>query len=90
MIAYKTTKKCQQASKRKENYRMQCPKCKSENCQIINEVTTKGKDFSASKGCCGAVLLGPLGILCGACGKGKRVQNTNYWVCNECGNKWKV
>lgn len=69
---------------------MKCPKCQSENCTIINEVTTTGKDFSASKGCCGAVLFGPIGILCGACGKGKQTQNTNYWVCNDCGFKFKV
>lgn len=69
---------------------MKCPKCGNENCQIINETTTKGKDFSASKGCCGAILLGPLGILCGTCGKGRKTVNTNYWVCSQCGNKFKV
>ena len=69
---------------------MKCPNCDSKNCQMINEIQTKGKDFSAGKGCLGAILLGPLGILCGACGKGKQVKNTNYWVCNDCGNKWKT
>lgn len=69
---------------------MKCPKCGSDNCQIINEVTTKGKDFSAGKGCLGALLFGWLGILCGACGNGKKNINTNYWVCNNCGNKWKA
>lgn len=69
---------------------MKCSKCGSENCQVINEATTKGKDFSASKGCCGAILFGPIGLLCGACGKGKKINNKNYWVCNECGNKWSV
>ena len=28
---------------------MRCSKCGSENCQIINEVQTYGKDFSDSK-----------------------------------------
>lgn len=69
---------------------MICPKCKGENCQIINEVTSKGKDFSAGKGCLGAICLGPIGVLCGACGKGKKNINTQYWVCNNCGNKWKA
>ena len=69
---------------------MKCNKCGSDNCQIINEVTTSGKDFSAKKGCCGAILLGPIGVLCGACGKGKQTTNTNYWVCNNCGDKWKA
>ena len=28
---------------------MKCPKCGENNSQIINEVTTSGKDFSAGK-----------------------------------------
>ncbi len=46
--------------------------CGNENCQIITETDSSGKAFSASKGCCGAILFGPIGILCGACGKGKK------------------
>ena len=69
---------------------MKCPKCGNDNCQVISETTSTGKDFSARKGCCGALLLGPLGILCGACGKGKQINSTNYWVCPNCGNKFKV
>lgn len=69
---------------------MKCSKCGCDDSQIINEVKTTGKDFSASKGCCGFVLAGPIGILCGACGKGKQTQNTQYWVCNNCGRKWRA
>ena len=69
---------------------MICPKCGANNSQIINEVHTTGKDFSASKGCCGAILMGPIGILCGACGKGRQTYNNQFWVCNNCGNKWKA
>lgn len=69
---------------------MQCPKCGSEDCQIISEIESKGKDFSAGKGCCGAILLGPIGVLCGACGKGKQINSMHYWVCSSCGNKFKV
>lgn len=69
---------------------MKCPKCGENNSQIINEVTSTGKDFSASKGCCGAILLGPIGILCGACGKGRQTQNHQYWICNNCGKKWRA
>ena len=32
---------------------MVCHRCGSNDCQIINEVSTSGKDFSATKGCCG-------------------------------------
>ena len=69
---------------------MRCPKCGNFNCIIINEATTKGKDFSVGKGLCGGLILGPIGLLCGACGKGKQIKNTNFWVCNNCGYKWKA
>lgn len=69
---------------------MICPRCGKDNSQIINEVSTKGKDFYASKGCCGAMMLGPIGVLCGACGKGRKVNNHQYWICNSCGKKWKA
>jgi hypothetical protein len=69
---------------------MKCPKCKSEECSVITETTTKGKDYSAGKGCLGAMLFGYIGLLCGACGKGKEIRNTHYWVCHKCGHKWKM
>ena len=69
---------------------MNCPKCNSNKCHVINQVTTKGTDFSASKGCLGWICFGPIGLLCGACGKGKQIVNTQYWVCDECGKKWKA
>ena len=70
--------------------RNRCPKCGSESLQMINDMKTSGKDFSGTKGCCGAILLGPIGLLCGACGKGKQVETTHIWVCNYCGNRWKA
>lgn len=69
---------------------MECSKCGENNCTIINEVKTTGKDFSAGKGCCGAVLMGPIGILCGACGSGRKTTNQQFWICNNCGNKFKA
>lgn len=69
---------------------MKCPKCESENCEIITESQKVGKNFSATKGCCCAMILGPIGLLCGLCGKGKQVETRAYWVCSECGNKFLV
>lgn len=69
---------------------MKCPRCQNINCLIISETTSTGKDFSAGKGCCGALLLGPIGILCGACGKGRQIHSVNYWVCSDCGKKFKA
>ena len=69
---------------------MRCPKCGSEQVQLITETTTEGKDFSGEKGCCGYLVFGPLGLLCGACGEGKQTRSTSYWVCHACGRKWKA
>ncbi|MBQ8951653.1 MAG: hypothetical protein IJ065_10970 [Eubacterium sp.] len=69
---------------------MQCPRCGGMNCTIISETSTSGKDFSVGKGLCGYWILGPIGVLCGACGEGKTVKESNFWVCNNCGYKWKV
>ena len=69
---------------------MRCPKCGSENCQIITSTHTEGTDFSAGKGCCGWLLAGPPGILCGFCTKGKQTYTESFWVCNTCGKKWKA
>lgn len=69
---------------------MICPKCGVNNSTIINETTTKGKNFSGGKGCLGWLFFGPLGILCGACGKGKQIKNQQFFICNNCGHKWEV
>ena len=69
---------------------MICPHCGDDHCQMISEVETKGKDFSVGKGFCGAILLWPIGILCGACGEGKQVKTKHYWVCERCGRKFQV
>lgn len=69
---------------------MTCPKCGGDKCQIINEVSTTGKDYSAGKGCCGFLLFGWVGLLCGLCGKGKQTINKAFWVCSDCGNKFRV
>ncbi len=69
---------------------MRCPKCGSDTCQIITETTTTGKDFSAGKGCCGYILLGPVGLLCGICGEGKQTNSKSYWICSHCGRKFRA
>ena len=76
---------------------MVCPNCGNENLQVINEVNvntqTSGGGYSAGKGCCGYVLLGPIGLLCGACGSGAKTTttttNTMVFVCTKCGKKFK-
>ena len=69
---------------------MRCPNCGSERCQLVTETNTYGKDYSAGKGCLGWLMFGPIGALCGACGKGKQTVTTTYWICHDCGYKFKA
>lgn len=69
---------------------MNCIQCGHPDCSVINEVHSTGKDFSVTQGCCGSIFLGPIGILCGACGQKRKIHNTTYWVCNHCGTKFKM
>ncbi len=74
-----------------------CPKCKSHNLQIVTNTEyssqTKGGGYSAGKGCCGYMLAGPLGLLCGACGSKSQTtvtsKSTTVWTCLDCGNKFR-
>ncbi len=58
---------------------MKCPKCGSENIQVVNQQIVKGKvkdtrttkGFGACKSCIGTCIIGPFGFFCGLCGMGK-------------------
>ncbi len=63
----------------------QCPKCGSEKIQGVHSSTQKG--FSDTNACGGCCLLGPLGLLCGLCGSGKKEEKT-FRMCLNCGNKF--
>jgi DNA-directed RNA polymerase subunit RPC12/RpoP len=71
-----------------------CPQCGNTELQVLNEtnVETTGKNYSASKGCLGYLMFGPLGVLCGSCGKGQQTKTTNttYWTCPKCGKKFRT
>ncbi len=54
-----------------------CPKCGS------TSVSGQKEGFGTKKGCCGAILLGPIGLICGMCGANKMKV-----VCLACGNQW--
>lgn len=56
-----------------------CPNCGSTSIQVDKE------GYGYGKGCCGAILLGPLGFLCGGLGAKKK-----YVICLKCGNRWNL
>ncbi len=70
-----------------------CPNCGHKHLQLTTEtdVKTTGKNYSSGQGCLGYLLLGPLGLLCGSCGQNQKTTttNTNYWMCQNCGNKFR-
>ncbi len=69
---------------------LRCHRCGSNDITPVTETTTTGKDFDAKDACCGFLLCGPIGVLCGAMGKGKQTNSTTYWLCKGCGNKFKA
>lgn len=78
------------------SHKFHCPHCGSEDLYPITSTeftsSTSGGGYSAVKGCLGLFLLGPLGLLCGACGSKMKttVENStkNYWTCRSCGKKF--
>ncbi len=59
--------------------RIKCPKCGS------MEISIQKEGFRAGPACCGAILAGPLGLLCGAKGSNKLNKH-----CVRCGHIWSV
>jgi len=64
---------------------MKCPKCGSDSCFPISNTDIKG--FGAGEGCCGFILFGPIGLLCGLCGMGEG-RRKEYWKCGNCGRNF--
>lgn len=57
--------------------KISCPKCGS------TQVMASKKGYSGKKACCGALLAGPFGLLCGT-HKSKTIQIT----CLKCKHNW--
>ena len=76
------------------NSSISCPYCHAggEYCHPIvkTDVKTSGGGYSFWNGCCGLILLGPVGLLCGACGSSvkTKVRNETWWVCQKCGKEF--
>jgi hypothetical protein len=68
-----------------QEYVARCPRCGSTQIHVVTESQTQG--VSVGKGCCGAALMGPLGLLCGWLGSGKS-KSTAVRLCANCGAKF--
>lgn len=74
-----------------------CPSCKSTHLQATVEtstsVRTTGNNYSFGKGIIGRLLFGTPGLLLGSVGQKQQTyvdtQNRNYWICSDCGNKFR-
>lgn len=67
---------------------IKCPHCGSNNCQPMTETKVSGGGYDPGSGCCGYILFGPLGLLCGACNSGTTSSNRTYWICRNCGRRF--
>ncbi|MDO4283181.1 MAG: hypothetical protein Q4D02_06040 [Clostridia bacterium] len=68
---------------------MICPYCKSNNISSIVDTETKTKGFGGGKACCGYLIFGWPGILCGLCNTGEtKTKTKTTHVCQDCGKKF--
>lgn len=68
---------------------MRCPKCGSENISSIVNTHSHTKGFDGSDACCGYLLFGWPGVLCGLCDTGDTTTTTHTTnICNECGKRF--
>lgn len=69
-----------------------CPNCNSgaDFCHPITKTDIKSSGgYSFWSGCCGMILLGPAGLLCGACGQTRtKARSSTWWVCKNCGKEF--
>lgn len=67
---------------------MKCPNCGEDNCHFMTSSKTSTKGFSMGDACCGMLILGPMGILCGLCGIESETKTKEFWVCDSCGSQF--
>ena len=90
-----TARSIQEASLQPQgNSNISCPYChaRGEHCHPIvkTDIKTSGGGYGFWNGCCGLILLGPVGLLCGACGSSvkTKVRNETWWICQKCGKEF--
>lgn len=72
------------------NEEIKCPKCGAVGCMPQYKQNVSGGGYGCCSGGLGALVLGPLGLLCGACGRSTKTTNTLVWICPKCGHEFRV
>lgn len=71
---------------------VKCPQCGSHDCQITTKTTSQATSggYSCLGGACGGILMGPIGLLMGLCGRKATATTTseNVWICHNCGKEF--
>lgn len=69
-----------------------CPNCGTPLCDcapiVKTTVKSSGGGYGLFSGCCGTILLGPLGLLCGLRKQSITSKNQTWWVCRKCGKEF--
>lgn len=68
-----------------------CPHCGApySNCvPLVKSELSGSGGYSLFSGCCGTVLLGPLGLLCGLRRQSFSTSNQTWWACRRCGKEF--
>lgn len=69
---------------------IKCPKCGATGCTPQYKQNVSGGGYGCCSGGLGALVLGPLGLLCGACGRSTKTTNTLVWICPKCGHEFQA
>lgn len=72
------------------NEEIKCPKCGATGCTPQYKQNVSGGGYGCCSGGLGALVLGPLGLLCGACGRSVKSTNTLVWICPKCGHEFQA
>lgn len=67
---------------------MNCPKCGSNNVQIVTEKVTTENGFNGCLACIGVLLFQWIGLLCGLCGRTTEQRTTTRFICKDCGYRF--
>lgn len=69
-----------------------CPHCGKplHNCTPVSKttITDSGGGYGFFSGCCGTILLGPLGLLCGLRKRSVTSSSQIWWLCKNCGKEF--